>query len=162
LWFQREGVLFAAPIECLQELLPSSRLRPLPMAEPSLAGLMIFRERVLPVFDPASLLHDKPAAATAAKSVIVLTLSDQPALGLLTEKVGQVVSLPTPQPLSQKAKFPAAFSGQLRTSDGLALLVLNVPAFAESMELLKHSPDYTGTVSSSTLLNHPELSNSTN
>jgi chemotaxis signal transduction protein len=140
LWFERDNVRFAAPMECLQEVLPLPRLRVLPAAEPSLAGLMILREHVLPVFDPASLFEGAPASAASAKNVIVLTLSDRPSFALVAEKVGQVLSLPSPMPLSKAAKFPAAFSGELKSSDGPLLLILNVPGFAETMELSGASP----------------------
>ena len=135
LWFERAGRRFAASMSHLQEVLSTPALRPVPAVEPALTGLMILREHVLPVFDPASLASSEPAAGVSSPIVIVLGLQGQPALGLLAEKVGKVVDLPAPVPLTTATRFSAAFAGESCASGAPRVLVLDAAALAATMGL---------------------------
>jgi chemotaxis signal transduction protein len=136
LWFQRAGKTFAVPMECLQGVLSDPGLRPLPVAEPALAGLMILREMVLPVFDPALFVGLQIPPRLASPIVVLLRLENQPCLGLLAEKVGKVIELPAPAPLSTQVRLPVAFIGETKSKASSRSLVLNIPALARAMGLM--------------------------
>ena len=135
LWFERAGMRFAASMDNLQQVLSAPALRPIPATEPSLSGLMILREHVLPVFDPASLAEDKPAPGIASPAVIVLSLQGRPALGVLAEKIGKVIELRIPRPLSVPTRRPEAFLGETRNSEMPRTLLLDAEALAAAMGL---------------------------
>ena len=135
LWFERAGMRFAASMDHLQQVLSAPSLRPIPASEPALSGLMILREHVLPVFDPALLAEDRTPAEPASPTVIVLSLNGRPALGVLAEKIGKVVELRIPRPLSTTPRFPAAFSGETRNTDAPRTLLLDAEALAAAMGL---------------------------
>jgi chemotaxis signal transduction protein len=105
--------------------------------EPALSGLMLLRDDVLPVFDPASLVGSQSAAPATATVVIVLGLQGQPALGLLAEQVGKVVDLPRAVPLTTTTRLPAAFTGQSGLADGPRLLIVDAGSLAATMGLTK-------------------------
>lgn len=135
LWFRRAGLRFAASMEYLQEVLNAPPLRPLPGAEPALAGLMRLREHILPVLDPWSLTTSRPGRAPETAVIIVLALSGKPVLGLLAETVGKVVQLPSPSPLAKPARIPNAFAGQCRSAGQSRLFVFDVPTLAAGFGL---------------------------
>jgi hypothetical protein len=136
IWFERCGLRLAAPMEELQEVLQAPTLRPLPAAERSLAGLMTLRERILPVFDPwlfASSERPKPVASAV---VLVLGDSDQPTLGLLVERVGEAIELPSLLPLTLKVRLPVAFAGQCQQTGQPRVLVVNPGSLAAALGLV--------------------------
>jgi purine-binding chemotaxis protein CheW len=135
LWFERAGMRFAASMNHLQEVLSAPALRPVPATEPALTGLMILREHVLPVFDPASLASSEPSPQVASPIVIVLGLHGRPALGLLAEKVGKVMELPEPVPLTTPARLARTFAGESSRPGAPRLLVLDADGLAAAMGL---------------------------
>jgi chemotaxis signal transduction protein len=135
LWFERAGMRFATSMTHLQEVLSSPALRPLPAVEPALSGLIVLREHVLPVFDPASLAGCGPTPEVGSPVVVVLGLDGQPTMGLLAEKVGKVIELPEPVPLTMDTRLSATFAGESSGPGASRLLVLNAPALAETMGL---------------------------
>lgn len=137
LWFTRAGIRFAASMEYLQEVLPLTGLRKLPAAEPSLSGLIILRELILPVFDPVAFISLNPVPVQAQANAIVLRLAGRPALAVVAEEVGQVVALPPPPRVSSPVRLAAAFAGELAPAGGGHTFILNVPEFAALMGLSK-------------------------
>jgi purine-binding chemotaxis protein CheW len=136
LWFQRSGKLFAVPMEYLQEVIPVEHLRPLPAAEPALAGLMTLRERVVPVLEPLSLAGYESAPITSP-IVIVIAIGGTPIMGLLAESVGKVVELAAPLPLTITARLPEVFAGEVGGDGKPRLLVINAPVLAAQMGLVE-------------------------
>jgi chemotaxis signal transduction protein len=140
LWFERAGMRFAASMAHLQEVLSAPALRPLPAVEPALSGLMVLREHVLPVFDPASLAGCGPTPEVGSPIVVVLGLEGRPAMGLLAERVGKVVELPDPVPLTIDTRLSTTFAGESTGPGASRLLVLNAAALAETMGLAGANP----------------------
>jgi len=137
LWFERAGTRFAAPMSHLQEVLSSPRIHPIPAVEPALAGLMILREEVIPVFDPAFLRSSELSREISSPVVIVLGVQGKPLLGLLAEKVGKVIDLPATKPLTSPARISAAFSGDFSSPGSPPALVLDAMALANAMGLIQ-------------------------
>lgn len=140
LWFERAGTRFAASMSHLQEVLSAPVIHPIPAVETALAGLMILREEVIPVFDPASLTSSELSQGISSPAVIVLGFQGQPLLGLLAEKVGKVVDLPFPEPLTSPARLSAAFSGEFASPGSPRVLVLDAIALAIAMGLIRTDP----------------------
>jgi chemotaxis signal transduction protein len=138
LWFNRAGIRFAAVMEHLQEVLPLTGLRPLPASEPALAGLMVLRDTILPVFDPALLLSSTPAPLHALVHAIVLRLEGQAVFAVMAEEVGQVISLPPPARMSCPVRLAAAFAGEWIAPDKTRSHNLDIPRLAAVMGL--HNP----------------------
>jgi len=140
LWFERANKYFAVSMDHLQEVLPAPILRSLPVAEPALTGLITLREHVLPIFDPASLASAELSPAASSPIVIVLGLEGRPELGLLAEKVGKVVDLPAPTPLTFSTRLSTAFSGESSIPGLPRLLILDAIALAAMMGLADANP----------------------
>ena len=130
LWFKRSGSFFAVPVEHLQEALLMSALRPLPAAEPALAGFIVLRERVLPILDPLSIAGMPASGSNSSAIVIALALHSEPVLGLLAEEVGKVVELPAPAPLTKPARIPKSFAGEFSGPDAARLMIFDVAGLA--------------------------------
>lgn len=139
LWFVRGEKRFAAAMDYLQEVLPLPPLRSLPASEPSLAGLMVLRETILPVFDPLLLAGSTAGDRTASASAVVLRLAGRPVLAIIAEEVGHVVKLTAPPQKDDSVRVPAAFIGTLQSAEQ-ATLLLNVPQFAVLMGLADSLP----------------------
>ena len=135
IWFERCGQAFAAPMEQLQEVLSAPALRPLPAGEPALAGLMMLRNWILPVFDPLSLVNPGSPEAFNAGVVLVLGPPGQPLLGLIAERVGKVVELFDIERVSRRVRLPVAFAGEWQSPGQSRMLVVNPAALAAAMGL---------------------------
>jgi chemotaxis signal transduction protein len=135
LWFERGGLRFAAPMEQLQEVLPLPAVRPVHGAEASLAGFMMLRELVLPLFDPALLVNPPSESLPRASVVVVLSLQERIYFGLLAERVGKVIELPPPRPLGMPTRVPAAFSGECKPASQGRLVLMSVEGLTAAMGL---------------------------
>lgn len=132
--FRRADLHLAAPMKHLHEVISVASLRPLPGAEPALAGFMALRGRVLPVLDPALLIDLAPNLRLRSGIVLVVGPQNEPCFGLLAEAIGKVMELPAPRPLTFPARLPASFTGE--TGEGHArLLLLDVVSLAAAMGL---------------------------
>ncbi|HYG34266.1 MAG TPA: chemotaxis protein CheW [Clostridia bacterium] len=135
LWFERAGQTFAVSMDCLHEVLSAPALRPVPVTEPALKGLMVLREYVLPVFDTALLANSEMPPSVTSPIVILLGLYGRPFLGLLAERVGKVIELPPPGPLTVPMRLSAAFAGETKGPDRARIHIFDVPALAATMGL---------------------------
>jgi chemotaxis signal transduction protein len=135
LWFVRGEQRFAAAMEHLQEVLPLPALRSLPASEPALAGLMVLRDTIVPVFDPCLMTGSTPRARRASASAVVLRLAGRPVLALIAEEVGQVIRFSAHPVKTEFARLRAAFVGEVGTSSKDRTLLLNIPEFAALMGL---------------------------
>jgi chemotaxis signal transduction protein len=139
LWFEWAGGHFAAPMDHLQEVLSGPALRPLPAVEPAFAGLMVLREHVLPVFDPMAFANSQSSGSAGSPFVVVLGFEGQPALGLLAEKIGKVVSLSAPVRQAVTLRVPAAFAGETNLAGSGGVLVFDISSLATAMGLARMS-----------------------
>jgi chemotaxis signal transduction protein len=146
LWFVRGETRFAAAMDYLQEVLPLPPLRSLPASDPSLAGLMVLRETILPVFDPQLLAGSTARERKASVSAVVLRLAGRPVFALIAEEVGQVVKLAAHPEKADSARIPAAFIGIVRSTNQARTLLLNVPQFAALMGLAASLPTVPSTI----------------
>jgi len=135
LWFNRGGMRFAAAMENLQEVLPLQSLRTLPVSERALMGLIVVRNLILPVFDPALLSGEATVSMSGQKNVVVLRLQGIPTFAVAAEGVGQVVALPAPGQASGSLRIPSAFLGEVKLTGNQRLLVLNPAGLAATMGL---------------------------
>jgi len=71
--------------ECVKAVLPSRAPSPLPLARESLAGITLFRGRVLPLVDPRAHLGIAPRAADERGPIVVVGLAG--GFGLLVSEV---------------------------------------------------------------------------
>jgi len=140
LWFDRGGARFAVAMENLQEVLPLPALRTLPVSEPSLAGLMVVREFILPVFDPALMAGSAAVPRQALANAVILNLGDRPLFALIAEEVGKVIPLSAPRRISTPVRLPAAFAGELPAPGSERMLILNPNEFALAMGLTAPPP----------------------
>lgn len=134
LWFRRGDLTFAAPMESLQEVICAFELRPLPGAEPSLAGLTVIRDSVLPIFDPADYLRERSARNPDGRFAVILSVVGEPAFGVLADGIGKVVVVPEISGLSLISRVPETFLGEATGPDG-RLILINPTEFARVMQL---------------------------
>ncbi len=72
----------------VQAVVPSVPLVRLPGVPPWLAGLLRYRDRLVPVVDLGLLSHDRPCAPLLSTRIVVLAAADgEDAVGLLAERV---------------------------------------------------------------------------
>ena len=139
LWFERGDQKFAVSMDCLYEVLSVTTLHPVPATEPALAGLTVLRGQVFPVLDPALLAGFEAPPVSASPVVVLLGVRGQPCLGLLAEKVGKVVGLSAPTPLSSKVRLRVAFSCETKHREMPRVFVLDIPALAVALGLIAES-----------------------
>jgi len=133
LWFEQSQVLFAVPMDCLQEVMSVPLLRPLPTSEPALAGLTTLRNVILPVFNPLLFLDARSHLAGNSGVVAILKSSDGVCLGLLADRIGKVITLPALKPLPRSVQQKSVFAGIARIENLSEIFVLDVPQLAALM-----------------------------
>lgn len=128
--FRRDSMRFAIPMHELVEVNVFNLIRTIPLSEPSLRGLVWFRDCVLPVFDPLLLAGKNKIAATGLTAIV--SVNGKPQFGLLADKVGEAVETDTNQSISAPSRIPGVFETNAASEK---LLFVNVSALAKAMEL---------------------------
>lgn len=92
---------YALPATAVREVLPLQRLKHVPEAPAWVAGLLSDRGQVIPVLDLCQRALERPARPSINTRIVLLHYSPTQTLGLILERVSQVVRLPlqTQQPM---------------------------------------------------------------
>ncbi len=91
LLFRLGSERYAIPCKRVERIVPMVRLKQMPQAPPYLAGLLNYRQRIVPVLDLCVLSSQKPAANRLSSRIILAkypaTQDSERLLGLLAEEV---------------------------------------------------------------------------
>jgi len=91
LLFQLGGERYALPCRKVERILPMVRLKPLRHAPPYVAGLLNYRQTIIPVVDLCALVTSQPARSRLSSRIILAKYSTASQefhlLGLLAEEV---------------------------------------------------------------------------
>ncbi len=90
--FRLDAQLFGVPVEFVQEVLRTPRIAAVPLAPPSIAGLLNLRGQVVTVFDLRCRLGFARRAADDPGVTVIVRSSDGP-VGLLADEIGDVIEL---------------------------------------------------------------------
>lgn len=135
LWFERANQTYGASMDHLLEVLTAFTLRPVPALDASMAGLIVLRGQVIPVFDPALLAGQRAQSPGKSPAVILLGAQGRASLGLLADKVGKVIQSPMPSPLTAPIRLQAAFAGEVVGPKMARMFILNFPELAAAFGL---------------------------
>lgn len=88
--------IYAMNSGAVREVLPLLKLKPLPMAEKHVAGLLNFRGTIVPVIDTRAMLGSGPCAHSLSTRIIVVELRSRDQqrgnlLGLIAEQVTETL-----------------------------------------------------------------------
>jgi len=131
--FRVKGERYALLGRHVVEVIPRVVLRRMPLAPPSVAGLFTYRGVVTPVVDLCQLLAGEPCPDRLSSRVIVVRLAGQRLIGLLAERVTDVLSDDTPAQPGLALPDAPFLVGVVRTEDGLVPLVEPEKLLPESL-----------------------------
>jgi chemotaxis-related protein WspB len=109
------------------EIVPIIKLKPLPMAESYIAGIINYRGKPIPVIDMCQLLDNRPCAHLLSTRLILIRIDgneDNP-LGLITEKATETQSRREDEVMDSNIKIENApfLGGILHDDDGMIQLL---------------------------------------
>ncbi len=92
---------YAVAARQIIEILPLTRIQPLPKSPDYVSGLLDYRGRPVPVIDLCQLTLSRPFNKVLSSRIILVNYSDQNgdehALGLIAEKVTETITIPAEQ-----------------------------------------------------------------
>jgi len=103
-----DGLLFGVEVLNVQEIMSEHSVGPVPLAHPTVAGLVNHRGQIVTALDMRKRL-DFPAAATPPSKMLVVR-SKEETFGLLVDKIGDVLSVndtdfePAPDNMNERAR----------------------------------------------------------
>jgi purine-binding chemotaxis protein CheW len=90
--FSVDGLLFGVPAAEVMELTPRRELTRVPLAPPTIEGLMNLRGQIIAAVEMRRRLELRPRAAGEASRNVVLRTEDGP-VSLLVDQIGEVIEL---------------------------------------------------------------------
>ena len=116
-----------------------SFVRPLPLTDQSLLGFGLYRDQILPVFDPLSLAGLSLVKVTSPLTVAVAGTAGCPALAFACTETGNTVDLLERNLPPAGSRITEAFLGEQSFEDG-SLLLLNPAGLARTFGLVFGDP----------------------
>jgi len=89
---------FALPVRAVAKVLPRTRLKPVPLAPPTVAGLLPYRGTLTPVVDLCRLTLGRDAQPRRATRIVVVDVGTERLVGLLAEAVLDLIEIQTTVP----------------------------------------------------------------
>ncbi len=130
LLFLLDGERYALPCERVEAVVPRVRLRALPRAPATVAGLLNYRGALVHVVDLAQLVLHRPCTERLNTRIILTRLRLKPdherLVGLLAERVLDALPCESEAPAPATGQTPSApfLGAQIKTGDGPARLVV--------------------------------------
>ncbi len=148
--FTVAGQEYALPIEDVQEIvqLPET-ITALPQAPDHVRGVITLRQRLLPLVDLRSLFHLGAPDADAHQRIVVVSLPDCGPVGLVTDAVKEVLSVPqrltdaVPELLSRDGQL-SEFSAICRLDEGRRLVSVLSSARLIGLDAVREAAALTG------------------
>lgn len=130
------GQLLGLPIEKVQDVFIPDNFTPVPLARGQIAGVLNLRGRIVTVIDLNRILGvDAVNVSIAERPAVGVTYANE-SYGLLTDTVGEVVTLPNEEreanPMNLDASWADISLGTFRLEREL-LVILNVDALIEGL-----------------------------
>jgi len=134
--FNCSGQSFGLPIERVQDVFKPTKITPVPLADPEIAGVLNLRGRIVTAIDLATRLNlASPANSATAMAIGIEHRSES--FGLLVDEVSEVLKLPESERESNPINLDHALS---RVSAGVfrldreLLIVLDVDRILAARE----------------------------
>lgn len=130
------GQMFGLPISKVQDVFIPDNFTPVPLAQGQIAGILNLRGRIVTVIDLNRILGvDAVNQTIAERSAVGVTYANE-SYGLLTDTVGEVVTLVDEDreanPINLNASWADISLGTFRLESEL-LVILNVDALIEGL-----------------------------
>jgi len=96
LTFQINNEHYAVRATDVIEILPLTTIRPMPLAPKCIAGVLDYRQKILPVIDLVELTNNRPHNKVLSSRIIIMNYSvnqDNHPIGLIAEKVTDTISI---------------------------------------------------------------------
>lgn len=130
------GQMFGLPIEKVQDVFIPDNFTPVPLAREQIAGVLNLRGRIVTMIDLARILGLSAVNETNAERPAAGVLHANESYGLLTDSVGEVVTLADremePNPINLDESWSDVSLGTFKLENEL-LVVLNVEALIENL-----------------------------
>ena len=135
-WFQRAEMRFGIPVDSMMEVTTIASLRSLPRSEPSLRGFTLFRDTIIPVFDPLSLAGLPTTRPTFPCKISVTAMNNLPLLAFVADRVGKMVEVSPHSMEGFTPRIRGAFSGTYADRDKNPMVAIDVNNLARVMGLV--------------------------
>ncbi|MCB9994563.1 MAG: chemotaxis protein CheW [Hyphomicrobiaceae bacterium] len=130
------GQMFGLPIEKVQDVFIPDNFTPVPLARAQIAGVLNLRGRIVTMIDLAKILGVDPVNRTIAERPAAGVLHANESYGLLTDSVGEVVTLADaelePNPINLCAAWSDVSQGTFKLEAEL-LVILDIDALIEDL-----------------------------